>query len=216
MPEPLRRHTLVWLPPDAMQAVSPAQAVRLRAWCAQGHPMIVARRPPGTPGDPVHLGVPLPPAEGKQRLAARAAASAVVRTAPLPPLAQVIDAAPRALQPALASLRARAEALGCTPRVFGAFAWQTLTGLDYVHAASDLDLLWDIDQPERIEALVALLANWEQGSGQRVDGELRLRDGRAMSWRELASGAPRVLVKTDDDARLEPRLDLFDIRQVAA
>jgi phosphoribosyl-dephospho-CoA transferase len=47
------------------------------------------------------------------------------------------------------------------PRVFGAFAWQHLTGLHYVHARSDIDLLWRIDTAAQADALVARLQAWE-------------------------------------------------------
>lgn len=216
MPEPLRRHTLVWLPPQAAHAVAPGQAARVRAWFEQGHPAIVARRPAATPADPLHLGVPLPPAEGKQRLAVRAAAADIRRIAPPPALEQSIAGAPAAWRPALVALAHRAHALDLVPRVFGAFCWQTLTGLAYVHETSDLDLLWEIDSAAQVDAIVGMLDDWERRHRRRADGELRLPDGRAVSWREYAGGAPRLLVKTEDDARLVARADLFAAQQVAA
>lgn len=216
MPEPLRRHTLVWLPPQAAQAVAPAQAARVSAWFGQGHPAIVARRPPATPADSLQLGVPLPPAEGKQRVAVRAPAAAVLRVAPPPSLAQTIASAPAAWRPALAALAHQAEAIELVPRVFGAFCWQALTGLAYVHETSDLDLLWEIGSVAQADAIVALLHDWEQRHRRRADGELRLPDGRAVNWREYAGGAARVLVKTEDDARLIARTTLFAAQQVAA
>ncbi|MDQ1117815.1 MULTISPECIES: malonate decarboxylase holo-[acyl-carrier-protein] synthase [Pseudoxanthomonas] len=216
MPEPLRRHTLVWLPPQAAHAVVPAQATRARAWFEQGHPAIVARRPAATPADPLHLGVPLPPAEGKQRLAVRAAVADVLRIAPPPTLEQSIARAPAAWRPALAALVHRAHALDLVPRVFGAFCWQTLTGLAYVHETSDLDLLWEIESAAQADAIIRLLDEWERHQRRRADGELRLPDGRAVSWREYAGSALRLLVKTEDDARLVARADLFAAQQVAA
>ena len=216
MPEPLRRHTLVWLPPQAAHAVAPAQAARVCAWFEQGHPAIVARRPASTPADPLHLGVPLPPAEGKQRLAVRAAAAELLRVAPPPTLEQGIASAPAAWRPALAALAHQAHALDLVPRVFGAFCWQALTGLAYVHEASDLDLLWEIETAAQADAIVGMLGTWERRHRHRADGELRLPDGRAVSWREYASGATRVLVKTEDHARLVARATLFAAQQVAA
>ncbi|WP_165403036.1 malonate decarboxylase holo-[acyl-carrier-protein] synthase [Pseudoxanthomonas winnipegensis] len=216
MPEPLRRHTLVWLPPQAAHAVAPVQAARVRAWFEQGHPAIVARRPAAAPADPLHLGVPLPPAEGKQRLAVRAAVADVLRIAPPPALEHSIAGAPAAWRPALAALAHRAHALDLVPRVFGAFCWQTLTGLAYVHETSDLDLLWEIDSAAQADVIVRLLDEWERRHRRRADGELRLPDGRAVSWREYAAGATRLLVKTEDDARLVARADLFAAQQVAA
>jgi phosphoribosyl-dephospho-CoA transferase len=217
MTEILRRHTLVWLPADSgWQAQSPALAVRLRAWFAAGHPAIVARRAPAAPIDPLVLGVPLPPDQGKQRLSLIAPAAAVLRNAPLPMLASVLSSAPLDWRPALQALQRDASRLALCPGVFGALAWQALTGLPYLHARSDVDLLWDIEDARQADAIAALLQQWEARHGLRADGELRLRDGVAFSWREYASGAARLLVKTDDDARLAMRAQLFDDRPVAA
>lgn len=217
MTEVLHRHTLVWLPADSgWQAQSPALAVRLRAWFAAGRPAIVARRAPGAPDDPLVLGVPLPPDEGKQRLSLMAPTGAVLRHAPLPTLASVLSSAPLDWRPALQALQQEALQLALRPHVFGALAWQALTGLPYLHAQSDVDLLWDIEDARHADAIAALLQRWEARHGLRADGELRLRNGVACSWREYASGAARLLVKTDDDARLVARAQLFGDVRVAA
>lgn len=217
MTESLRRHTLVWLAADsAWQAQSPALAVRLRTWFAGGHPAILARRAPGTPCDLLQLGVPLPPQDGKQRLVLTAPAEVVLRQAALPALDAVISAAPADWQPALLALQQAAARLALCPRVFGALAWQALTGLSYVHARSDVDLLWEIESIGQADAIAALLQHWETRFGLRADGEMRLPSGVACSWREYAGGAARLLVKTDDDARLIARAQLFDNLRAAA
>jgi phosphoribosyl-dephospho-CoA transferase len=160
--------------------------------------------------------VPLPPDEGKQRLALRAPRAWLLRQAPLPALDAVLSAAPEAWRPALSTLQHDASQLGLQPRVYGALAWQALTGLPYLHAHSDVDLLWDIDRPDQADVIAALLLRWEMRFGLRADGECRLPDGTAFSWREYAGGAARLLIKTDDDARLVARAALAHGVQVAA
>lgn len=94
-------------------------------------------------------------------------------------------------------------------RVFGAFAWQHLTGLHYVHARSDIDLLWRIDTTAQADALAARLQAWETRYGRRVDGELCLADGAAVNWREYAGRSREVLVKRPASAALELRESVF-------
>ncbi|WP_126947413.1 malonate decarboxylase holo-[acyl-carrier-protein] synthase [Xanthomonas sp. BRIP62418] len=210
------RHALVWLHPDARwQALTPGAQPRLQQWFAAGWPAVVARGDGSQAPGRVPLGVPLPPNEGKQRLALSAGLDAIVRsTAPLA-LDAVIAAAPATLQPALQALRAQANASALQPRVFGSFAWQALTGLAYVHAQSDLDLLWSIATPEQAQAVVTLLQRWEHRHGLRADGELLLPDDTAVNWREYAGSAQQVLVKSTNGCRLLPRSALFPVWSAA-
>ncbi|MBH1627256.1 malonate decarboxylase holo-[acyl-carrier-protein] synthase [Stenotrophomonas maltophilia] len=206
MPERLPRHTLVWLSAYAgWQADIAAHEPRLAAWFAQGLPAIVARRAADDADPRLRLGVPLPPAEGKLRLALRVPAHDVLRTAPPPALQAVLEGdLVQDWQRPLQALQDIAAA-----RVFGAFAWQHLTGLHYVHARSDIDLLWRIDTTAQADALAARLQAWEARYGRRVDGELCLADGAAVNWREYAGRSREVLVKRPAGAALELRESVF-------
>ena len=213
MPERLARHTLAWLSAHAgWRADMAAHEPRLAAWFAQGLPAIVARRAADDADPRLRLGVPLPPAEGKLRLALRVPAHDVLRTTPPPTLQAVLEGdLPHEWQRPLQALRAIAPA-----RVFGAFAWQHLSGLHYVHARSDIDLLWRIGNATQAEALVARLQAWEAEHGRRVDGELCLADDAAVNWREYAGRSREVLVKRSGGAALELRESLFNTAGVAA
>ncbi|ATS37565.1 MULTISPECIES: malonate decarboxylase holo-[acyl-carrier-protein] synthase [Xanthomonas] len=210
------RHALVWLREGAQwQAVTPGAQPRLQRWFAAGLPAVVARgdgsQAPGT----LRLGVPLPPSEGKQRLALQAHVADVARCSVPLALDAVLTHAPGALQPALQGLLTQARAHALQPRVFGSFALQTLTGLTYVHAQSDLDLLWSIETPQQAHVVIALLQRWEQRHGLRADGELLLPGDNAVNWREYAGNAQQVLVKSNQDCRLLPRAALFPVRSAA-
>lgn len=210
MPDRPARHTLVWLSAHAeWRADVAAQDARLAAWFAQGWPAVVARRAADDPDPRVRLGVPLPPAEDKQRLGLRVPLAHIERQVPPPTLHGLLE---RPLQGAASAwqLPLRAMAAIAPARVFGAFAWQTLTGLAYVHERSDVDLLWQVDHADRADALVARLQAWEGTFARRVDGELCLPDGGAVNWREYAGSARQVLVKRVDGAALESREALFD------
>lgn len=210
------RHALVWLRPAAQwQALTPGAQPRLQQWFAAGLPAVVARRDGSEAPGSMRLGVPLPPAQDKQRLSLTVRVDEIARcTAPLA-LDAVLAHAPDTAQPALQALLTQCQATALQPRVFGSFAWQALTGLAYVHAHSDLDLLWTVQTPEQAQAVLALLQRWEQRHGQRADGELLLPDDRAVNWREYAGSAQQVLVKSSNRCRLLPRAALFPVRSAA-
>ncbi|HID8535989.1 TPA: malonate decarboxylase holo-[acyl-carrier-protein] synthase [Stenotrophomonas maltophilia] len=207
MPERLPRHTLVWLSARAgWQADIAAHELRLANWFAQGLPAIVARRAADDADPRLRLGVPLPPAEGKLRLALRVPLQDVLTTEAPPTLQAALEGnLPEEWQHPLQALQAIAPA-----RVFGAFAWQLLSHLPYVHARSDIDLLWQADSAAQADRLVASLQAWESEYGRRVDGELCLADGGAVNWREYAGRSREVLVKRADGAALELRDALFN------
>lgn len=216
MPDRPARHTLVWLSAHAdWRADVAAQDGRLAQWFARGWPAVVARRAADDPDPRLRLGVPLPPAEGKQRLALRVPMADVAKVQP-PVSLQAVLAQPLMGAPAEWSLPLQALHAMAPARVFGAFAWQMLTGLDYVHARSDIDLLWQLTDRDAADQLVARLHAWEGTFARRVDGEFCLPDGGALNWREYASDARQVLVKRVDGAMLAHREDLFRRVEVSA
>jgi len=105
------------------------------------------------------------------------------------------------------------EAVETTPRVFGALLWQHTTGLPYLTARSDLDLLWSISDGRSAALLVERLLQLDASSPVRLDGELELADGAAVNWRELAQTAANrtaeVLVKTMDGVEVRTTAELF-------
>ncbi|PZS71147.1 malonate decarboxylase holo-[acyl-carrier-protein] synthase [Stenotrophomonas maltophilia] len=213
MPEQPARHMLAWLSAHAdWRADVAAQEPRLAAWFAQGLPAMVARRAADDPDPRLRLGVPLPPGDGKLRLALRVPQQDVQRLQLPPALDAVLTrGVPTDWQRALHALASIAPA-----RVFGAFAWQHLSGLPYVHPRSDIDLLWQIRAAGQADDLVERLQDWERTHARRVDGELCLADGGAVNWREYAGCSREVLVKRVDGAALEARDRLFIANGVAA
>lgn len=102
-----------------------------------------------------------------------------------------------------------------TPRVFGSLGWTALTGLDYLGPASDLDLLWPVLPPVRMEALLAALARIEARAPMRLDGEVLLPDGSGANWRELQAGGAEILVKGTGDVALHPRAAFLGAAEAA-
>lgn len=217
----MRRHDLCWIDPDAAwEAMQPGSRPRLAAWLQARLPLVVARRDPAVDGDALRLGVPLPLIEQRQRLGVRVAPGGVQRHAAPPSLEDVTAGAPHSHRAALRALHDYLQALPCEPRVFGSFAWQYLTGLAYVHAGSDLDLLWEATDEVQADHICRAVTAWEgtpsvNGQGLRVDGELRFPGGRAVNWREYASGADRLLVKADAGCWLASRASLYTAEAAA-
>ncbi|MEK2601271.1 malonate decarboxylase holo-[acyl-carrier-protein] synthase [Burkholderia arboris] len=199
---PLRRHTLVTLTAagwGAAFARDPALAgdPLVRAWAERGWPLIVRRASPDeADAGRVPLGLPLPPAAGKRRIALNVAADALATVGPLPALADVLAAAPDAWHVPLRALDALGARCGVPGRVFGSLAWQALTGEPYLAASSDLDIVFPLPAAESLAALLDGLAAIDARAPMRIDGELLRADGAGVNWRELHARLPDVAVKT--------------------
>lgn len=206
-----RRHDLVRVDASAWAASLAArpdlaELPWVAEWAARGWPLMV-RRPVGTePDGRVPLGLPLPPSAGKLRLAFELPAEVLSAPGPPPLLFSAAASAPPAWRPTLTRL----VALDRSVRVFGALAWQALTGLDYLSPTSDLDLLWPWPPGDRLDDLLAAIAAIEAQAPMGLDGELVRPDGAAVNWRELASTAPEVLVKRLDSVTLQSRRALLE------
>lgn len=164
----------------------------LRLWPLHRWPLVVRRRGEGeadAAAGKIPLGLPLPPAAGKRRIALGLRRAEVAAIGPPPPLAAARDAAPPAWQPAIAALLALTPGVRC----FGSLAWQHVTGLAYLAPTSDLDLLWDL--PPAPLAMLDGIARIAEAAPMRIDGEV-LGPWGGVQWRELRSADP-VAVKGD-------------------
>ncbi len=153
----------------------------LRDWLALGHPLIVRRPCLSADAREVFLGLSLP---GKRRLACRMPADAIVCVDPPPVWQGDIFQAP-----------------GFSVRLFGSHAWQALTGLDYVTADSDLDLLLDISSLAEWEALLARGLDFP--AHPRVDLEVVFRGDASFNWREYLAPSSDILVKSNRSVWLQ-------------
>ena len=175
--------------------------------------MIVRRRMVGDFADSVPAALPLPPCHGKRRLAFSFSSGAAVTALPPVLLCDAARTAPTEWQPIIAALLDLGDAIKIAPRVFGALLWEHTTGLPYLSAQSDLDLLWSISDERTALSLVERLRRLDAESPVRLDGELELPDGAGVNWRELAQNCAdpgdEVLVKTMDGVEVRTRAALF-------
>lgn len=209
MGQTLRRHDLVRVDPAAWAAWRGTRPdlsgiPHLDRWAETGRPLIVRRRVPGEGGEAVPLGLPLPPADGKRRIGLALPITALTRVS-APGLAEAADHAPAGWHPTIAALVALGRDHDLDPRPFGSLLWQAVTGLAYLSATSDLDLLWPCPTPVPAGLLAGLDAV-AQTAPMRLDGEILLADGAGLHWRELrdAPEGGSVLAKSLDGVTLRP------------
>jgi phosphoribosyl-dephospho-CoA transferase len=202
----LRRHRLVRLTPAGWDAALADAATVERAvlatWRRDDLPLVVARQDGVAPGR-VRLGLPAPATHARRRVTL-AVVRAHLRAAGDFPAARRVGALLASAQgPAW---RALVDDLAHA-RVYGSYGWECLTGLPYVHARSDIDLLLPVDDALAADAVTARL---ERALPElpRLDGELVFADGRAVAWREWrqwrAGRVGELLVKRLDGVSLEP------------
>jgi phosphoribosyl-dephospho-CoA transferase len=214
----MRRHDLLRAEPaawDAMLRCHPGltDLPLVADWARLDRPVIVRRRMAGDFADGVPAALALPPCHGKRRLAFGFASGVGVATLPPVLLCDAARAAPAEWHPVVAALLDLGDAVGVTPRVFGALLWEQTTGLPYLTAQSDLDLLWSISDERTAILLVERLLRLDAEGPVRLDGELELPDGAGVNWRELARNVDDhrgdVLVKTMDGVKVRTKAELF-------
>jgi phosphoribosyl-dephospho-CoA transferase len=209
-PDPLRRHSWVWLAESwtaHLRGLVGAETDALvESWRALGRPFIVASPAARDGRDDLRLGLALP---DKRRIGLHLAPAAVARWAPPPSLRSVIAHAPAVWHARLRQVAGAAEAAGLPAAVYGSLAWEHQCGMGYVRADSDVDLLFDARLGPPLEPVLILVKSLSAGvSTPRLDGELILPGGGAVAWRELARRPDELLVKGAGGPALRPRLSI--------
>jgi phosphoribosyl-dephospho-CoA transferase len=213
-----RRHELLYVEASAWSTALASCPLRdhplVAGWSEKQWPVITRRRGEGDDPALVAVGVPLPPSEGKLRIPLTIPYEAVLRRTNPSPLRETITAAPapwRATMEAACQLGAKH---GVEPAAFGSMLWEHLTGLPYISATSDLDVLWTVDVGTVLPQLLRGVVLLETGAPMRIDGEISFRNGDAVNWRELHAAlvhddVAEVVVKTPEGARLSTVKELI-------
>jgi len=209
---PWRRHDLLHVAPDVWASVlthcpSLADLPLVGTWADRGWPVIVRRRAEVDDPALVPVGLPLPPAAGKRRIALLLPPDGVLQRSSPPLLRTAARVADPGWQSTIASLLALGARIGVEPSAFGSLLWQHQTGLTYLSPHSDLDLLWPVPADFNIPSLVFGIAEVQRAAPLRIDGEVVFPDGSAVNWRELwmahrATDRAMVLGKTMEGVRL--------------
>ncbi|RSZ61023.1 malonate decarboxylase holo-[acyl-carrier-protein] synthase [Massilia atriviolacea] len=210
------RHDRAWLSSagwtSALDGAAPAHRQALEQWRRHDWPLIVTRRTPDAAPGAVCLGLALPPDGGRKlRIAVQVDAHAVARAEPALALQAAAAAAPAQWSAPLAALLADAGAI--VLRAYGSLALQAVTGLHYLSASSDIDLLFEPADLHELDAGVQLLQTHRQRLP--LDGEIVFPGGAAVAWKEWRDAAigARVLVKDAGAVRLMTTASLRDLLQ---
>ncbi len=201
-PERFHRHAFVWFAPEAAEAVSEEREV-LCDWLALGRPLVV-RRPCLSPdGSSVCVGLALPPASGKRRVAFDLPLSCVNKVSEPPAWEDCGSCESETAR------QIQERASGIPLRTFGSHAWQHLTGLPYITSTSDMDLLLFLPTHSDWEPLRLQLSEiiWEPVP--RIDLEIVLENGDAFQWREFTNASSQILLKGNSRVRLANKRDLL-------
>jgi phosphoribosyl-dephospho-CoA transferase len=177
------------------------------AWADRGWPVIVRRRAEAEDPGLVPIGLPLPPAAGKRRIALLLPPDGVLQRASPPFLRAAARVADPSWRSTIASLLALGARMDVEPSAFGSLLWQHLTGLPYLSPRSDLDVLWPVPADFDVLSLVFSITEVQRAAPLRIDGEVVFPDGSAVNWRELwnahrTADRPMVLAKTMEGVRL--------------
>ena len=209
---PWRRHDLLRVAPNVWASAladcpSLADLPLVGSWADRGWPVIVRRRAEAEDPALVPVGLPLPPAAGKRRIALLLPPDGVLQRSSPPLLRTAARVADPGWRSTIASLLGLGASIGVEPSAFGSLLWQHHTGLTYLSPHSDLDVLWPVPPGFDILSLVFGIAEVQRAAPLRIDGEVVFSDGSAVNWRELwmahrAAGRPTVLAKTMDGVRL--------------
>jgi phosphoribosyl-dephospho-CoA transferase len=152
------------------------------------------------------LGVSAPARWGRQAICVATTMGGVLRQGAFPVVGELGSQLPQAAQSGWGALCDGLAEIAVTARVYGSHGWQHLTGLNYVHPHSDIDLVLDVATLAQADQACALMSAAHVGS-LRIDGELAFTGGGSVAWREwpmFRSGqADRILVKRLSRTSLE-------------
>jgi phosphoribosyl-dephospho-CoA transferase len=107
----------------------------------------------------------------------------------------MLTAPPGWLAP-LSDLERAAAGVDVPLSVTGALAWQHITGERYLAPRSPVDLLFHPRSREQLDRILTVLRVREDWDGPPLVGEAVLGWDAAVSWRDLAHGRRRVLVRS--------------------
>ena len=196
----LRRHCFAWSSGavsffDAgIRHSSPDDLANIQLWLDRGLPVMVRRPCVSEDGSAACVGIALPPAPSKRRLAFCFPVR-FIRKLVDPPLWK--DCLTLALLETAAltqSIANAAAAAGLPLRTFGSYAWQYHTGLPYVTPRSDVDLLVPVNRIESWKIFRQSMAGISQKS-PRIDLEIVLNGDASFSWWEFTTTGSRMLFK---------------------
>ncbi len=183
----LHRHQIAWLSDDGWRQVLARgwegdAPECVQHWAAHRLPLVVTRQPESLAEGEVALALSGPARWSRQRWMLPVPRTAIAYFDEFPLLDRIAAQLPGTARASAVALVQFLAQEGVTPRAYGSFGWQAMTGLVYTRAESDLDLWMSVGGSDEADAAVRCLAQW--GGSVRLDGELVFPGGAAVAWRE--------------------------------
>jgi len=204
-----RRHDLVWLSREGWLHLM-AQPHEgdvlgcLQHWWSRRLPLVVGRQEPGRPE--LALGLAAPLEWGRRKIAVHAPRGTVLYHDRFPRAADIARLLPTGLRARWIELAPSLAKGEVDARVHGSYGWQCVTGMRYLTARSDIDLLLPVCGLDHADAVAARLEAMPW-AGPRIDGELLFPNGSAVAWREWLQwrrgAVDRIMVKRLHGVSLE-------------
>jgi phosphoribosyl-dephospho-CoA transferase len=95
-------------------------------------------------------------------------------------------------------------------KVFGSAFWSYEGCQNYMTEFSDIDLLITPSPSCNLAELAKILCHLSDVIGLRLDGEFEFSNGQSVNWREFASEATELLVKTDLGPKMMARHQIVE------
>lgn len=200
------RHNRIWLSSQGWQhacaAVDAVHLSDLQRWAENDWPLVVRRSDVGHEVETIAVGLALPPAAhgGKKiRIPLSVHPTDIARhEAPLL-FANVASALPVVWLPAFTALSHELITAQLEFRLYGSLALQAMTGLPYLTATSDIDVLFYPSTHAQLQQGLHLLTKYAQSLP--LDGEIVFPSGHAVAWKEWAEAVKspdkvKVMVKS--------------------
>ncbi len=198
------RHNRVWLNASGWQracaAANKENLSELERWAANDWPLTVRRSESMLPADSLGLGLALPPdvqTSLKTRIPLTVNLNEITQHEPPLLLTAVASVMPPAWKDACTDLTHDLIGAQLELRVYGSLALQAITGLPYLTATSDIDVLLYPRTHAQLRQGLHLLHIYAQRLP--LDGEIVFPSGCAVAWKEWVEavrGSHKVMVKS--------------------
>lgn len=200
------RHNRIWLSSKGWQhACAAADAVHLpdlQRWAENDWPLVVRRNDVGYEVETIAVGLALPPAAhgGKKiRIPLSVHPTDIARHEVPLSFAGATSALPAVWQPGFTALSHDVTSAQLEFRLYGSLALQAMTGLPYLTATSDIDVLFYPSTHAQLQHGLQLLTQYAQSLP--LDGEIVFPSGHAVAWKEWAEAVKspdkvKVMVKS--------------------
>ena len=208
------RHRRIWVEPSSIGSIRGLSELPiderqfLENWIISGKPLVGRAIHPcdETGKNLLPLGLMLHLAgSSKKRLNLQIDSSLILKVDEPLSIKTVMEALPLNIAVKVNSMLSGLADYPIQIKVFGSVFWSYEGKQNYMTENSDIDLLISFTQNCNLSTLSKTLCHLSNEIDLRLDGEFEFINGNSVSWREFASKATKLLVKTDSGPKLMAR-----------